>query len=397
MKKLLRLVSGSGLAVCMVMMSMGSASAAGNPFTCSSDFYQVISGQLTSLNPVTGTYSNIGTMQPDSYNAIGYNVQDNYIYGFKTVITDGVGSVGDLVRIASDGSLTDLGAVSGLPLAAYYNGSSDLSGNMYIRQDNTTIYKINISSMTATALTFTGDPITSANDNVFINNKLYFLAGNSLSIVDLATNVVSTVTVNGPSGWLTGGTLFGSGWSDSAGGLFFSNNASGSVYQITDLTSPTPTAIFKVAGSVTSNNDGANCALAAQNPFAAPVATNDSYTATLNTPLVETATPILKNDTGDVLSATLNTNPAHGSVLVNPDGTFTYTPANGFTGSDSFTYTATDSFGRTATATVTIAVAEAALLADTGTNTIYVTVLAASLLSAVLYVWLRRLKTYRLR
>ncbi|WP_211219912.1 Ig-like domain-containing protein [Simiduia agarivorans] len=46
-----------------------------------------------------------------------------------------------------------------------------------------------------------------------------------------------------------------------------------------------------------------------------------------------------------------------GTVVNNGDGTFTYTPASGFTGADSFTYTLTDADGETSTATVTVEVA----------------------------------------
>ncbi|MEN9466155.1 MAG: hypothetical protein RL081_156 [Pseudomonadota bacterium] len=45
-------------------------------------------------------------------------------------------------------------------------------------------------------------------------------------------------------------------------------------------------------------------------------------------------------------------NPANGTVVVNADGTFTYTPNANFTGADSFTYTITDADGDTSTATV---------------------------------------------
>ena len=43
-----------------------------------------------------------------------------------------------------------------------------------------------------------------------------------------------------------------------------------------------------------------------------------------------------------------------GTAVYNSDGTFTYTPTAGQTGSDSFTYTITDGDGDTSTATVTI-------------------------------------------
>jgi hypothetical protein len=66
---------------------------------------------------------------------------------------------------------------------------------------------------------------------------------------------------------------------------------------------------------------------------------------------------VLGNDSdpdGDTLSVTSASNPAHGSVVVNADGTVTYTPDPGFTGTDTFTYTISDGNGGTDTATVTV-------------------------------------------
>ncbi len=48
--------------------------------------------------------------------------------------------------------------------------------------------------------------------------------------------------------------------------------------------------------------------------------------------------------------------PAHGSVVINADGTITYTPAADFKGVDAFSYTAVEAGGATATATVTVIV-----------------------------------------
>jgi len=53
---------------------------------------------------------------------------------------------------------------------------------------------------------------------------------------------------------------------------------------------------------------------------------------------------------------TLATNPTYGTVVVNPDGTFTYTPNLNSNEPDSFTYTITDKDGDTSSATVTITV-----------------------------------------
>ena len=58
--------------------------------------------------------------------------------------------------------------------------------------------------------------------------------------------------------------------------------------------------------------------------------------------------PVLSNDTdgdlgaGDVLTVTDYTQPANGSVALNPNGTFTYTPDANFNGTDTFTYTVSD-------------------------------------------------------
>ncbi|WP_410967211.1 cadherin-like domain-containing protein, partial [Salmonella sp. SAL4436] len=56
----------------------------------------------------------------------------------------------------------------------------------------------------------------------------------------------------------------------------------------------------------------------------------------------------LGNDTdvdGDTLTAVLVSGPAHGTLTLNASGSFTYTPATKFYGSDSFTYRACDPSG----------------------------------------------------
>ncbi|MBX3401239.1 MAG: cadherin-like domain-containing protein [Gemmataceae bacterium] len=91
----------------------------------------------------------------------------------------------------------------------------------------------------------------------------------------------------------------------------------------------------------------------------APIANSNSYTTFANTPLVVSGPGLLGNDTdldSDTLSVVSHTNPSFGTVAVGSDGSFTYAPNNGFSGTDSFSYSISDGFGGTATATVTIAV-----------------------------------------
>ncbi len=65
------------------------------------------------------------------------------------------------------------------------------------------------------------------------------------------------------------------------------------------------------------------------------------------------------NDTdvdGDTLQPVAATQPAHGQLYGNADGSFTYIPNAGYVGADPFTYTVTDGKGGTATGTVNITV-----------------------------------------
>jgi hypothetical protein len=58
---------------------------------------------------------------------------------------------------------------------------------------------------------------------------------------------------------------------------------------------------------------------------------------------VATAQGVLANDSGAPLIVVGNSNPAHGTLQLKSDGSFSYTPQPGFTGTDSFSYTISDS------------------------------------------------------
>jgi len=87
----------------------------------------------------------------------------------------------------------------------------------------------------------------------------------------------------------------------------------------------------------------------------------DSYTTEWNTPLViDEAAGVLANDT-DIDSPTLTvevvTGPANGTLDLNDDGSFTYTPTAGWYGTDTFLYRTNDvDPTHDSTATVTIIV-----------------------------------------
>jgi hypothetical protein len=95
---------------------------------------------------------------------------------------------------------------------------------------------------------------------------------------------------------------------------------------------------------------------------ALPVAVDDDYNGDEDTTLNVPAPGVLDDDyqpNGDSFSITGNTEPANGSVTLNPNGSFEYTPVGDFFGDDIFTYTICEDDQQTDcdTATVTISVA----------------------------------------
>ena len=95
----------------------------------------------------------------------------------------------------------------------------------------------------------------------------------------------------------------------------------------------------------------------------APVADNDAYVTNVNNVLNVAAPGVLDGDTdvdGDTLTATNLVQPTNGNVVLNADGSFSYTPTaaycNDGSPTDDFTYTANDGTADSAPATVAITV-----------------------------------------
>src|SRR4029453_8739058 len=78
---------------------------------------------------------------------------------------------------------------------------------------------------------------------------------------------------------------------------------------------------------------------------AAPLATDDQYGVSVNGTLTLDAPGVLSNDSlswGGTRTTTLGTDVTNGVLTLSPYGSFTYTPAPGFVGTDTFTYQVTD-------------------------------------------------------
>ncbi len=93
----------------------------------------------------------------------------------------------------------------------------------------------------------------------------------------------------------------------------------------------------------------------------APVADDDGYFTSEDVPLAVPAPGVLLGDSdanGDLLTATLESGPANGTLVLNADGSFVYTPTVNYHGSDHFYYHATDGIHNSTSATVTLTVLE---------------------------------------
>jgi hypothetical protein len=96
----------------------------------------------------------------------------------------------------------------------------------------------------------------------------------------------------------------------------------------------------------------------------APYAANDIYAVTKDTPLsVNAARGIFANDNdpdGNVFKlASINTAAVGNKLVLNPDGSFSFTPATGFVGTATFTYQITDGTLLSSPATISFQVAPA--------------------------------------
>ncbi len=223
-------------------------------FGCNSSMYISQSSTLYNISTATSpfTYPPVGTYT-SNFNSIGLNPLDGLIYGT-------VDNTNTLVRVNSAGVYTLLGAVSGLPTGVNFNaGEFDAAGNYYVKQatSNATMYRVNISTMTATAITL--NQSVNISDFAFrpTDNKFYGVAAGSdgrLLSIDLSTSP-GTVTLIGSTGGLSPfGAMFGS----STGEIYGSLN-SGGFYQF-DLSTGQRTLIS--ASPASNANDGAHCVTA---------------------------------------------------------------------------------------------------------------------------------------
>jgi VCBS repeat-containing protein len=251
---------------------------------------------------------------------------------------------GDSVKILSftqsgHGTLTNNGSGNfTYTPAANFNGSDSFNYTITDGKGGTATAAVSITvSAVNDAPVAVGETLTT-NEDVPLT---IVGAGVLTNDTDVENNPLTAILVSGPSH----GTL--------------TLNASGSFTY-------TPAANFNGTDSFTYKaNDGtadsnvATVTLTVKAVNDAPVAVGETLTTNEDVPLTVVGNGVLTNDTdvdSDTLTAILVTGPSHGTLTLNASGSFTYTPAANFNGTDSFTYKANDGTADSNVATVTLTV-----------------------------------------
>ena len=110
------------------------------------------------------------------------------------------------------------------------------------------------------------------------------------------------------------------------------------VYSICDVTTVAPQPLCDTSIQIVTIN------VIDSMPNNKPVATDDYRSTPFNTPIIIVVRGNDSDPDGNPLTPpTILLPPTNGSVVVNPDGTVTYTPTSGYIGNDTFTYVICDS------------------------------------------------------
>ncbi len=287
---------------------------------------------------------------PPVANADGYSVAEDVVLIVPAVL--GVGAndsdvEGDTLTFAVDTAPAN-GAVTLNPDGSFsYLPNPDFNGTdsfTYIASDG------NGGTATATVTIDVGpvnDPPSAADDGYNVTEDVALVVPSFLGVLandsDVDGDSLTAVVVTGASN----GTV--------------SLNADGSFVYTPDANfSGTDSFVYQVSDG----NGGTDSATVVLNVSAlntTPVATDDAFATDEDSPLtVPAGSGVLANDSdgdGDGLFVTgVTGGPANGSVVMNADGSFTYTPDADFNGTDSFSYAISDGRGGTDTATVTVTV-----------------------------------------
>ena len=226
------------------------------PFGCTSDFYQIVEGQINLVDFANDTLLPIGE-EADNLNPLGYNVEDDFLYGIRFGTTD-------FVRIGANGNREVIGRIQGINVGLF-SGDFDLEGNYYLLDNaGQRLQRVDIDAPVLVAATIELSAVIPSLADVSFNPIDGLLYGVSEFTNDVfSINPITGAVQNFPVPGLPVGTV-GSTWMTSEGDFVINYNVSGEIYVI-DLIAQSASLLGNNGGSV-SNADGANC-VQAPSPF----------------------------------------------------------------------------------------------------------------------------------
>lgn len=308
------LLLGLLAATAPVLIAAPAQAAPGDPFNSAAATVYIAQGApATRLYAAstdgagTTTFTPVGPASNFTYNAIAYNPADNYIYGIAnsagTASNGAAIPAGAVIRIGQDGHITRVGT-------SIFGGNNvgvfGADGLFYVMFGNTTTTLQAINPATGTLVsTVTLSTVPVAADFAYKDGFFWgvqYTTGRMVRI-NPTTGAVSTSAPLVPVA-----TGYGAAWTYGNGNLGFSDNDTGTIYQIQvtnpAAATPTFTVVATNDGPPNGNNDGTSSpgiptdlAIAKTGPAAFLPGDTLTYTLTVTNNGAGVSTGFVLNDT----------------------------------------------------------------------------------------------------
>ena len=375
-------ITGTGVKVCIVDSGVDDSHPALNPLFAEIDFVNIdsdatddyghgthVAGTVASQDSTFGGVSpGVSLMAAKVLDQNGSGYSSDVISGIQWCVLgpDGISDTGDEADIItmSLGGSGFLSSCDSDPMASVANAAVDAGLTVFAASGNAG-YSDRISTPACGSKVIAVGAVDKSDNQVAFSNE-----GAELDIVAPGIAITSSVptgscTLCHVSGWKSlQGTSMATPHVAATAALLIDANPTLTNLNIRtileesslDLGNPGWDNIFG-HGRVDAN-DAYIISIAGQ--VNTPPSTNaDAYNTPKDIALNVAAPGVISNDTdpeGNTLTAVLDTNVTHGTLALNSNGSFSYTPIAAFTGDDSFTYHAFDGANNGNTVTVTITV-----------------------------------------
>lgn len=255
-------MTGAALLVGGALASAPAQAATDAPFDPSVPTVFIAQGTPSTLSRTvvgpdgSASFQGIGTADL-TYNAVGYNPADNYLYAI-TQTTNGTIPANALIRIGSDGTITRIG---NLTYTGALIGAFGPNNYLYVLNGSLGLQGIDVSTGAPVSTVHSSTP--AGKDYAYADGYFWAMGLNKISRTDPVTGTQTSFTLPFATDFSTDPTdQGGAAWTYGNGNLGFSYNDSGTIYQVAvaDAASAAPTFTLVSAnpGPANTTNDGAS-------------------------------------------------------------------------------------------------------------------------------------------